>query len=424
MALFRAMRGLVSATVLTAGCLSLGGCLGLPAASGPLNTAAAPEPPKSAAADKHVDDVTKHILQAAGLDPSDPSQPKDIARNVAGVVQVRYQGRNYGTALAKPSPGLLQFTDPNAVAVMLAGSAGKAKLAAALRSPLVDIDSRDCRFNQKHDRKTRKAFRLPRVCPSASGAIWADLNRREMVVELKMAGEYAAIVRPPGSEPAITDASPGFAPPTTVAAVNLFSEPAAPTVETSLPAAAPISLKPPVRLTAAEPASEAQAAPSSPWGALLAPTRTASQPVLLPPPAPLAQAESREVPAPAKPTQHVVLPPLSSPEPGPAAVEPAPAPQVPAVAVQSGPAHAAPAAPAQIVTVSSAPSRSELPPPVLAVSSYSASSAAGGEQARLFSSSNPVREVDGAYSAGRSGSDTSVSVISGAYRPRSSDGFR
>lgn len=416
----RAIRGLVSATVLTAGCLSLGGCLGIPAAVSPIGNA--PQQPRQATADKQVDDATKHILQAAGLDPSDPSQPKEISRNVAGVVQVRYQGRSYGTALAKPSPGKIQFTDPNLVAAMLGGAGGKARLAAALKGPLVDVDSRDCRFNEKRDRRTRKAFRIPRVCPSPSGAIWADLNRREMVVELKMAAEYASFVQPPNSQMATNESGqePDIARPATAAAVSLLSEKpvmTAQAVDTTLPAAAPISLKAPVRLAAAPDTTEAVPPASSPWGALLAPTATAEQvpqPETMAQPAIIASAQ----PAP-QPRQKVVLAPLPVPPESKPVV--ASAPQKPVVL---------PAPSGQVVTVSSAPvssSHGEPPPPVLAVSTYSRSpSALAGPgaalQSRLFSSSNPVREVDGAYN--EAASFNNVAVISGAYQPRSSNAFR
>ena len=422
----RAIRGLVSATVLTAGCLCLAGCLGIPASVGPIG--AAPEPPKLAAADKQVDDATKHILQAAGLDPSDPSQPKEIGRNVAGVVQVHYQGRNYGTALAKPLPGKIQFTDPNVVAAMLAGPGGRAKLAAAFKGPLVDVDSRDCRQNQKRDRRARKAFRIRRVCPSPSGTIWADLNRREMVVELKMAAEYASLVQPPNTQMATNETAqdPEIAKPATTAAVNLLSgksEPIAQAVDTSLPAAAPISLKAPVRSGAASELTETTApanSPStSPWGALLAPTRTAEQ---APQPEAPAQAIATATAAPPPPRQKVVLAPLPAApevETRPATEQISPPPQTAVL----------PAPPNQVVTVSSAPAptpRGEPPPPLLAVSTYSsAPSALAGPgaalQPRLFSSSNPVREVDGAYN---DGSSSNVAVISGAYQPRSSSSFR
>lgn len=415
-----AIRGLVSATVLSAGCLSLAGCLGLPAAVGPIGTA--PEPPKLAAADKQVDDATKHILQAAGLDPSDPSQPKEIGRNVAGVVQVRYQGRNYGTALAKPLAGKIQFTDPNVVAGMLAGSGGRVRLAAALKGPLVDVDSRDCRFNQKHDRRARKAFRIRRVCPSPSGPIWADLNRREMVVELKLTPEYASLVQPPNTQVTAIEAGQDseIAKPATEAAATFLSgksEPALQVVDTSLPAAAPISLKAPVRLSAASELTEA-APPAngstSPWGALLAPMRTAEQAPQADPPAPASSASILPPP----PRQKVVLAPLPAPE----------AESKPATEQISPPPQRVflPAPPSQVITVSSAatpPLRGEPPPPALAVSTYSSRLAGPGAalQPKLFSSSNPVREVDGAYNGG---SSNNVAVISGAYQPRSSNSFR
>ncbi|MGY3581395.1 hypothetical protein ACVIGB_000535 [Bradyrhizobium sp. USDA 4341] len=422
--LSRTIRGLVSVTVLTAGCLSLGGCLGLPEATGPLNVTAAP-PAKPAATNKNVDDVTRRILQAAGLDPSDPSQPKEIGRNVAGVVQVRYQGRNYGTALARPQPGQIQFTEPNLVAAMLGGPSGKTRLAAALKGPLVDIDSRDCRVNHKHDRRARKALRRPRICPSPTGAIWADLNRREMVVELKMASEYAALVRAPSADDALGDAGSISSPiPTPAAAgsVNLFADAGSdqPAVESSQPAAAPISLRPPVQAVAAADLAVATSAPSSPWDALLAPTRTASQKpeVVVAPTQPAAQAPPSQLER-----KVVLIPPAaaSAPQPQPMGA------QILDASV-SAPIQASEPS-AQVVTISSSPDHVGLPSPVLAVSSYSAPSyaivgSADDTHPRLFTSSNPVRVVDDSYTGDRSVSFNNVSVISGAYQPRSSGSFR
>jgi hypothetical protein len=409
--LSRTVRGIVSATVLAAGCLSLGGCLGLPASTGSLNTAAAPEPTKPAAADKNVDDVTKRILQAAGLDPSDPSQPKEIGRNVAGVVQVRYQGHNYGTALARPLPGRVQFVEPNQVAAMLAGPTGNAKLAAALKGPLVDIDSRDCHFNQKHDRRTRKALRRARVCPAPSGAIWADLHRREMTVEIKMASEYASLVKPPNNA-----VGPEAAGPVTIAAFEeATTGPSA--GESAMPASAPIAPRSSSRPAATVDPARTPPTPGSPWDALLTPTRTASQagtvvtPILQPAPQ-------------ASPPQKIALNPPAPPiESDPAAnvtAKPSPEP----VPIQQPQPQTA-----SVVTVSSSPSRSGPPSPVLAVSSYSAPNAAvPADEAelhpRLFSSSNPVRVVDDSYAPDRSMSFNNVSVISGAYQPRSSSSFR
>lgn len=410
----RAIRGIVSATVLTAGCLSLGGCLGLPASTGPLNAAAAPEPAKPAAADKNVDDVTKRILQAAGLDPSDPSQPKEIGRNVAGVVQVRYLGRNYGTALARPSSGRVQFVEPNQVAAMLAGPAGNAKLAAALKGPLVDIASRDCQFNQKHDRRARKALRRARVCPSPSGTIWADLHRREMVVEIKMASEYASLVKPPNNAGGSISPEAG---PVTIA-TNLVEDtakgPAA--EEISMPAAAPIAPRPSPRAAATVEPAGASPTPSSPWDALLAPTRTASQTGTVA--TPILQPAQLTAPA-----QRIALNPPAPPS------EPEPLVDVTAKTSQSMPIKQPEPQAASVVTVSSSPSRSGPPSPVLAVSSYSApNSAVAPDEAelhpRLFSSSNPVRIVNDSYAPDRNLSFNNVSVISGAYQPRSSSSFR
>ncbi len=291
-------------------CLALAGCssTGALTSATPVAQTAAPK----AADNGKMDEVTRSILMAAGLDPSDPTKAREIRRQVAAVVQVRVRGRTYGTALANPSPGRLAFVDPAAVANLLAGQAPKAELARALKGPLVDVASESCRDNSRAARKARKAFRLPKaVCPSPSGEIWADMSRREMAVELHLAPQLAALVRQAPS------ADPGLAPPTLFAARNdaetipeapiapephvimaeVPDEPAPARARTAVnllspdavvavaqpeppPAAAPVSLLAPVVLPPA-PATAQASAPqpdSSTWNALLGPTPVAATP--------------------------------------------------------------------------------------------------------------------------------------------------
>jgi hypothetical protein len=277
--------GLLLATVPLA-CLALAGCSSTGPLQGPGQTVASHTPP--AAPDGKVDDVTRGILMAAGLDPADPAKPREIRRQVAAVVQVRYRGRTYGTALARPTPGKIAFVDPTAVANLLAGARSKTELARALRGPLIDVDSQDCRFDGRSARKVRKAFKLPKVCPEAAGSVWADLDRRAMAVEVHLSPELAALVQ---ESPALTTALAAptlFAPqddPKTAAraAVNLLSPNlvAAVAQPEPPPAAAPISLSAPVVLPPlADPTAGASVATQEapPWSSLMAPAASASQP--------------------------------------------------------------------------------------------------------------------------------------------------
>lgn len=279
------MRGGLFLVTMPLACLALAGCSSTGPLQGPGQSVASHTPP-AAIPDSKVDDVTRGILMAAGLDPADPAKPRELRRQVAAVVQVRYRGRSYGTALARPAPGKIAFVDPLAVANLLAGTNSKVELARALRGPLIDVDSQDCRFDGRSARKVRKAFKLQKVCPAASGSVWADLDRRSMVVEVHLAAELAALVQDAPTQTAALAAPTLFASqddlkagapqprvnllsPELVAAVVAQPEPS--------PAAAPISLAAPVVLPPlADPAAGASAAQEAPpWSSLLAPAPTA-----------------------------------------------------------------------------------------------------------------------------------------------------
>lgn len=280
------MRGAVFLVSMPLACLALAGCSSTGPLQGPGQTVASHVPP-AAIPDSKVDDVTRGILMAAGLDPADPTKPRELRRQVAAVVQVRYRGKTYGTALARPAPGKIAFIDPIAVANLLAGAKSKAELARALHGPLVDVDSQDCRFDGRSARKVRKAFKLQKVCPSASGSVWADLDRRTMAVEVHLSPDLAALVQDTPTQSVALAAPTLFTPqedqkqagPQSVAnllAPDLIAAVAQPDPS---PAAAPISLSAPVVLPPlANPATGAPvvAQDASPWPSLLAPTPTAS----------------------------------------------------------------------------------------------------------------------------------------------------
>jgi hypothetical protein len=287
------MRGGLLLVSMPLACLALAGCSSSGPLSGPGPSLAVQAPPRPIP-DSKVDDVTRSILMAAGLDPADPTKPRELHRQVAAVVQVRYRGRTYGTALARPAPGRIAFVDPMAVANLLTGTRSKTELAQALRGPIVDIDSRDCRFNGHAERKVRKALKLPKICPTASGSVWADLNRREMAVEIHFSPQLAELIREAPTETAGlaaptlfaaepetkgVSAEPFSAPAASVrpprAGINLLSPESVVAVaqpEIAQPAAAPVSLTAPVVLPPLpNPSPAANAADPSPWSSLLAP---------------------------------------------------------------------------------------------------------------------------------------------------------
>lgn len=289
------MRGGLLLVSVPLACLALAGCTATKHLEGSAPSLAAQTPPSSLP-DSKVDDVTRGILMAAGLDPADPTKPREIRRQVAAVVQVRHQGRTYGTTLARPTPGKIAFVDPMAVANLLGAPGSRAVLAKALKGSIVDVASRDCRVNGRVDRKLRKAFKIPKVCPAASGSVWADFDRRGMAVELHMAPQIAALVQsapaaPAGLaaptlfvaeantkvaaiEPATAPAEPAKPP---RAGVNLLSPKSIVAVaqsEPAQPAAAPISLTAPVVLPPLRTVTAANE--PSPWSPLLAPASSST----------------------------------------------------------------------------------------------------------------------------------------------------
>lgn len=279
-------------------CLALAGCASTGTQEGTDPSLAVQRPPSSIP-DSKVDDVTRGILMAAGLDPADPAKPREIRRQVAAVVKIRHRGRTYGTALARPTPGKFAFVDPMAVANLLGdGTNSKTELAKALKGEIIDVASRDCRVNGRADRKWRKALKIPKVCPTAAGSIWADFDRRGMTVELHMEPQLAALVQsvPPaptelaaptllmaGDTTASTtvDSEPVVAPAehvrTSRAGVNLLSPESILAVaqpEQAKTAGAPISLAAPVVLPPLpNPAAgtATAATETTPWAPLLAP---------------------------------------------------------------------------------------------------------------------------------------------------------
>lgn len=358
--------------------LALAGC----GSTGALNVASTSMPASAPAprpvSDGKVDEVTRGILMAAGLDPSEPGKPREIRKQVAAVVQVRYRGRNYGTALARPTPGRIAFVDPAAVANQLAGPMSRAELTRVLKGQLVDVASQDCKVDGRAARKVRKAFRLPKVCPEPSGEIWADLNRMEMAVDLHIAPRLAAMVQAP--------TGPGLAAPTLFAA----------------------------QAEAAQ--TEAEPDGTAPIETPAAPARTRTAVNLLTPDtvAAIAQTEPQPAAAPVSPAAAVVLPPL--PKPAPQTSEPPPAQPWNALLAPTPAAQTpapAPVAQPRAPVVLAAPAQS-IAPPQPAAPAVALVATAGAMQPVAYSRGT-VSETDEAYVPGAGASP--VRVVSDSYQP-------